>query len=264
MESVVSKDGTAIAFDRSGSGPALVLVDGALCYRASGPMAPLAKLLAPHFTVLTYDRRGRGDSGDTAPYAVEREVEDIDALIKAAGGQAFVYGISSGAGLALEAANRGLAVRKLALYEAPFIVDDTRAPVPADFVQQLEALVAADRRGDAVRLFMKAVGVPSLVVALMRFLPAWSRLTAIAHTLPYDMTIVLDNQRGRPLPVTRWTRAEAPTLVVAGGKSPAWMRNAMHALARVLPNAKHHTLEGQTHMVSAKALAPVLAEFFGA
>jgi pimeloyl-ACP methyl ester carboxylesterase len=218
--------------------------------------------MARHFTVYTYDRRGRGDSGDTAPYAVEREVEDIDALIKEAGGSAFVYGISSGAGLALEAANRGLAVRKLALYEAPFIVDDTREPIPADFVQQLERLLAADRRSDAVRLFMKAVGVPAFFVALMRFMPAWSKLKGVAHTLPYDLTIVSDNQRGRPLPVTRWTSATVPTLVVAGGKSPAWMRNAMQSLARVLPSAKHYTLEGQTHMVSAKALAPVLAEFF--
>jgi pimeloyl-ACP methyl ester carboxylesterase len=266
METVRSTDGTPIAFDRAGSGPAIILVDGALCYRASGPMAPLAKLLAPHFTVFTYDRRGRGDSGDTAPYAVEREVEDIDALIRAAGGSAFVFGISSGAALTLEAANRGLAVRikKLALYEAPFIVDDTRAPVPADFVRQLDRLLTAGRRGDAVRLFMKAVGVPTFFVALMRFMPAWSRLKAIAHTLPYDMTIVLDNQRGKPLPITRWTSSTAPTLVVAGSKSPAWMRNAMQALARVVPNAKHYTLDGQTHMVSAKALAPVLVEFFGA
>ena len=263
MEKVISKDGTVIAFDRVGSGPPLILVDGALCYRGSGPMAPLAALLAPHFTVFTYDRRGRGDSGDTAPYAVEREVEDIDALIKEAGGSAFVYGISSGAGLALEAANRGLVVRKLALYEAPFIVDDTRAPVPADVVQQLERLVAADRRSDAVRLFMKLVGVPAVFVALMRFMPAWSKLKGVAHTLPYDLTIVSDNQRGKPLPSTRWMATTVPTLVVAGGKSPAWMRNAMQSLARVLPSAKHYTLEGQTHMVSAKALAPVLAEFFG-
>ena len=263
MEKVISQDGTAIAFDRVGSGPPLILVDGALCYRGSGPMAPLAALLAPHFTVFTYDRRGRGDSGDTAPYAVEREVEDLDALIHEAGGSAFVYGISSGAGLALEAATRGLTVRKLALYEAPFIVDDTRAPVPADVVQQLERLVAADRRSDAVRLFMKLVGVPAVFVVLMRFLPAWSKLKAVAPTLPYDLTIVSDHQRGRPLPSTRWTAARMPTLVVAGGKSPAWMRNAMQALARVLPSAKHYTLEGQTHMVSAKALAPVLAEFFG-
>jgi pimeloyl-ACP methyl ester carboxylesterase len=263
MKKVFSKDGTPIAFDRVGSGPALILVDGALCYRGSGPMAPLAAQLAPHFTVFTYDRRGRGDSGDKAPYAVEREVEDIDALIKVAGGSALVCGISSGAALALEAANRGLIVRKLALYEAPFIVDDTRAPVPEDIVPQLQRLLDADRRSDAVRLFMKIVGVPAVFIALMRFMPAWSKLKGVAHTLPYDLTIVSDNQRGRPLPLTRWTSAKVPTLVVAGGKSPVWMRNAMQALARVLPSATHRTLEGQTHMVNAKALAPVLAEFFG-
>jgi pimeloyl-ACP methyl ester carboxylesterase len=124
MNTVLSRDGTAIAFDKSGVGPPLILVDGALCYRASGPSRSLAALLAEHFTVFTYDRRGRGESGDTAPYAVEREVDDIEALIEEAGGSAYVYGVSSGAALALEAANRGLAIEKLALYEAPFIVDD--------------------------------------------------------------------------------------------------------------------------------------------
>jgi pimeloyl-ACP methyl ester carboxylesterase len=262
MNKVLSKDGTPIGFDRSGKGPAVILVDGALCYRASGPMAPLAALLAEKFTVFTYDRRGRGDSGNTAPYAVEREVEDIEALIKEAGGSAYVYGISSGAALALEAANHGLAIKKLALYEAPFIVDDSRPPIPTDFVAQLKALVSADRRGDAVKLFMKLVGVPGIFIVMMRFMPAWKKLTGIAHTLPYDMTIVQDNQRGKPLPEKRWTSVTAPTLVVDGGKSPGWMRNGMRALAGVLPNAKLRTLEGQTHMVKPKALAPVLMEFF--
>jgi pimeloyl-ACP methyl ester carboxylesterase len=129
MNKTVSRDGTPIAFDRSGKGPALILVDGALCYRASGPSRPMAAVLAEHFTVITYDRRGRGDSGDTAPYAVEREVDDLDALIKETGEAAFVFGVSSGAALALEAANRGLAIKKLALYEAPFIVDDSRPKI---------------------------------------------------------------------------------------------------------------------------------------
>src|SRR5882762_5064638 len=162
MKKVLSKDGTPIAFDQTGNGPAVILVDGALCYRASGPSGSLAALLAQHFTVFTYDRRGRGDSGNTAPYAVEREVEDIEALIQEAGGSAFVYGISSGAALALEAANRGLAIRKLALYEAPFIVDDSRTPIPDDFLARLNGLIAADRRADAVRMFMGLVGVPGI------------------------------------------------------------------------------------------------------
>ncbi len=262
MQTVLSKDGAAIAFDKSGKGPPLILVYGALCYRASGPMGPLAALLAPHFTVFTYDRRGRGDSGDSAPYAVEREVEDIDALIQEAGGSAFVYGISSGAALALEAANRGLAIRKLALYEAPFIVDDSRPPIPDDYLARLNGLIASDRRGGAVRLFMKLVGVPAIFVAIMRFMPAWRKLKAVAHTLPYDITIVQDNQRGKPLPAKGWASVTAPTLVIAGGKSPAWMRHGMQALADVLPNARRHTLEGQTHMVDPKALAPALVEFF--
>ena len=262
MHRTVSKDGTPIAFDRSGSGPALILVDGALCYRASGPSGPLAALLAQHFTVFTYDRRGRGDSGNTSPYAVEREVEDIDALIKEAGGNAFVYGVSSGAVLALEAARRGLAITRLALYEAPFIVDDTRPPIPADFLARLNEAIASGRRTDAVKAFMKLVGVPAVFVALMRFLPAWPKLTAVAHTLPYDITLVQDYERGTPLPAGQWAVATMPALVMDGGKSPAWMRNAMRALAGVLPNATYRTLPGQTHMLSAKAVTPPLVEFF--
>ncbi len=200
MNTVQSKDGTLIAFDRAGSGPPLILVDGALCYRASGPMKPLSALLSPQFTVFTYDRRGRGESGDRPPYAIDREVEDLDALIAEAGGSAFVYGISSGAALSIEAARRGLAITRLALYEAPFIVDGSRPPIADDFVPRLNAMIAEGRRGDAVKLFMKLVGVPGFVVALMRFLPAWSRLTAVAHTLPYDLTIVRDNHKGKPLP----------------------------------------------------------------
>ena len=225
-------------------------------------MGPLAAALAPHFKVFTYDRRGRGDSGNTAPYAIEREVEDIEALIEEAGGSASVYGISSGAALALEAANRGLAIDRLALYEAPFIVDASRPPVPADVVAQLDELVASDRRSDAVRLFMRLVGVPTVFVALMRLMPAWSKLTAVAHTLPYDMTIVKDNQRGNPLPARRWASVKVPTLVMDGGKSPAWIRNAMRALGEVLPNTQRLTLDGQNHMIKAAPLAPVLTEFF--
>lgn len=169
-------------------------------------MGPLAAKLAEHFTVFTYDRRGRGESGDTLPCAVEREVEDIDALIKAAGGSAFVFGLSSGAALALEAANHGLAVTRLALYEAPFIVDDTRSPLGPDFLLRLKALIAADRRADAVRLFLTAVQVPAIFIFLMRFMPAWSKLKGVAHTLVYDITIVEANQRGAALPATAGRR----------------------------------------------------------
>jgi pimeloyl-ACP methyl ester carboxylesterase len=218
---VTSKDGTPIAYDRTGDGPPLILVDGALSDRAGSPNGPLAQLLAERFTVYTYDRRGRGDSGDTRPYAVEREVEDIDALIAEAGGSAHLY----------------------------------RA--------QLEHRVASDRRRDTVRLFMSTgARVPRVFVALMRLMPAWSRMKATAHTLPYDATVMGDSQRGKPLPEDRWASVTVPTLVVGGGKSPAWLRNAVGALAERLPSARHRTLEGQTHLVKPKVLAPVLTEFF--
>ena len=239
----------------------MILVDGALCYRALGSSRPLAKLLAQHFTVFTYDRRGRGDSGDTAPYAVEREVEDIEALVNEAGGVAFIWGISSGAVLALEATNRLTGIKKVALYEAPFIVDDSHPATKDDWVRINEA-VATNRRNDAVKFFLKLVGLPALFVALMRLMPVWSKLKAVVHTIPYDGAIVQDNQRGKPLPANRWTCVTVPTLVMDGGKSPGWIRQANRSLANVLPNAKHCTLEGQTHMVKAEALAPTLVEFF--
>jgi pimeloyl-ACP methyl ester carboxylesterase len=263
MNSVISKDGTHIAYDKLGEGSPLVLVGGAFNTRTFGPNGGLAPLLAEHYTVINYDRRGRGDSTDTAPYSVGREIDDIQALIEAAGGSAYVFGISSGAALALEAANRGLPIAKLALYEAPFVVDDTRAPVPDDYFERLQAMVASDRRSDAIRLFMRqGVGVPAVFVAMMRIMPAWSKLKAVAPTVIYDAAIVDDYQKGRPLPTDRWTSVTMPTLVAVGGKSPDWMRHAMSGLAQVLPNAEHRTLEGQTHIVKPEALAPVLVEFF--
>lgn len=262
MERVFSKDGTFIAFERTGSGPAVILIDGALCHRKFGPSKSIAALLSRHFTVYTYDRRGRGDSGNTLPYAVEREIEDIQALIGVAGGSASLFGLSSGAALALEAANHGLALQKLALFEAPFIVDGSRPPIPDDYLARLNGLLSQGRRGDAVQLFMKLVGVPSVFIALSRLMPAWSKLKAVAHTIPYDITIVQENQRGKPLPAQRWSHIKVPTLVVDGGKSPQWMRHAMHSLAGVLPNAELRTLEGQTHMVKPQVLVPVLAQFY--
>lgn len=263
MKTATSADGTRIAYDELGKGPPLILVGGALNTRSFGPNGSLVPLLAERFNVIHYDRRGRGDSGDTPSWAVEREIEDLDALIDATGGSACVYGISSGAGLALEAASRGLAIEKLAIYEAPFIVDDSRPPLADDYLARLQGLVESDRRGDALRMFMReGVGLPRVFVALMRVMPAWSQLKAAAHTLPYDAAIVFDYQKGRPLPAEHWSSATMPTLVAVGGKSSDSMRNAMQALADVLPNAKHRTLDGQTHLVKAEALAPVLIEFF--
>ncbi|MEU7743636.1 alpha/beta hydrolase [Nonomuraea sp. NPDC049158] len=263
MDKVTSKDGTQIAYDRIGQGPAVILVDGAMCHRAAGPNPALAKELARGFTVYTYDRRGRGDSGDTAPFSPEREIEDLAALVEEAGGTAFLYGISSGAALAMAAVESGLPVSKVAVYEAPFVVDDSRPPIPDDYVRQLEEMVATGRQGQAVAYFMrKGVNLPGALVAMMRFMPAWSGMKAIVNTLLYDVAFVADYERGKPLPATPWASVKIPTLVICGGKSPVWMRNGMRAWADVLPNAEHHTLDGQTHIVKASALAPVLEGFF--
>jgi pimeloyl-ACP methyl ester carboxylesterase len=262
MNTTRSTDGTAIAYETCGDGPPLILVDGALCYREMGPSRALAKVLSEHFTVITYDRRGRGESADIARYSVEREIEDLAAVIAAAGGSAYVCGISSGAVLALDAAARGLPITALALYEPPFIVDDSRPPRAADYLEQLNALLASNRRGDAVRLFMRQVGMPAPLVSLMRFMPAWGKLKRVAHTLPYDGEIMGDTQLGRPLPAARWPGTKVKTLVIVGGKSPAFFHNGTRMLADLLPNAEHRVLDGQTHMVKAKVLAPVLVDHF--
>lgn len=261
---VVSKDGTAIAYTRTGAGRPVVLVDGALNDRAlNGPNPRLAAVLGSDCTVFTYDRRGRGESGDTPPRTIEREVEDLEAIIEAAGGSANVYGISSGGALALEAAKRLSSITRLALYELPFVVDDSRAPIPSEFAVHLGELAAAEERSEALRYFFTAgIGLPRAMVAMMRLLPAWSKLKALAHTLPDDAQLIGDAGSGAPLRSERWANVTIPTLVLAGGKSPAWMRNAMCSLADVLPNADHAELAGQTHLVKPKALAPVLGEFF--
>ncbi|TWD79157.1 pimeloyl-ACP methyl ester carboxylesterase [Kribbella amoyensis] len=264
MEKTTSKDGTTIAYDRAGSGPAVVLVDGALCSRAQGPMPELAAELKSRFTVYNYDRRGRGDSGDTAEYSVEREIEDLAAVIEAAGGSAYVYGTSSGAALSLRAASAGVPIAKLAVFEAPFVVDASRRQIPPTWVADLRALVAEDRRGDAVKYFMtKGVGLPGIVVALMQLMPAWKPMKAVAHTLPYDAEVVGANGFGQPLDQAQFAGIEQPVLVVGGGKSPAWMRTSVRAVAAAVPGAVHREIPGQNHMIKATAIAPVLAEYFG-
>jgi pimeloyl-ACP methyl ester carboxylesterase len=264
MSMVQSSDGTPIAYTKSGNGPALILVDGAFCYREFGPSAKLARELEPHFTVYSYDRRGRGQSGDTEPYAVDREVEDIAALVEEAGGSAFVYGISSGAALALEAADHVPGIEKVAAYEPPFVVEQSGPVLPDDFLPTLNEHVAANRRGEAAKMFMRHVGTPRIAIAVMQLLPVWKKLKAVAHTLPYDMEILRDESRGEPIPAGRWGSVTAPTLMMSGGKSDDWMQNSARAVADALPNADYRTIEGQNHMLKAKAIAPVLVEFFGA
>jgi pimeloyl-ACP methyl ester carboxylesterase len=256
---VTSPDGTRIAYEVTGTGPALVLVDAALCRRAMGPARPLAKHLAGSFTVHAYDRRGRGDSAPgRSAYHPDREIDDLAAVIGAAGGHAHVFGSSSGAALALEAANRGVAIDRMAVYEAPFIVDDTHAPNDPALGERTSRLVDEGRRGDAVRLFLRTVGMAAPMLAVMRLLPVWRKLTAVADTLPHDYEIVLGRQQGRPLPGGVYDGVAAPTLVIAGGKSPAYMRNAQAAIADALPDGRLETLPGQTHMIKAKVTAPVV------
>jgi pimeloyl-ACP methyl ester carboxylesterase len=259
---VTSADGTRIGYEATGSGPALVLVDGALCHRTMGPSRGLAQALADRFTVYVYDRRGRGESGaGTTPYDLAREVEDLNAVIGAAGGHAHVAGVSSGAVLALEAARQGAPVDRLAVYEAPFIVDGTRPANDPRLPEQVGAMVADGRRGHAVRTFMRTVGVPAPFILLMRLMPTWKQLTGVAHTLPYDLSFVIEHQQGRPLPAGYYDTVAAETLVLAGGKSPEYMRNGQAAIAAAVPAARLETLPGQTHMVKPQAVAPVLGDF---
>ena len=257
----VSADGTPIAYEVRGSGPALVIVDGALCQRVMGPSRPLAERLASRFTVHVYDRRGRGDSGaGHTSYRPEREIEDLAAVISAAGGHAHVLGASSGAALALRAARAGLPIDRMALYEAPFIVDDSHAPHDPELGRRTQELVDAGRRGDAVRLFLRTVGVPGPMLALMRLLPVWKKLSAAAPTLPHDYAIVLDHQQGRPIPDGEYGDVSQPTLVIVGGKSPTYLKNSQAAISDALPAGRLVELPGQTHLVKAKMTAPVVAD----
>lgn len=263
LNTIRSKDGTQIAFDRRGEGPALVLVGAALQTRRGQGVDELADRLKDRFAVYSYDRRGRGDSGDTPPYATEREIEDLEAVVAEAGGSAYAVGGSSGGVVALDAAGHGVGLTKLALYEPPFIVDGSRPPVPDDYVEQLEARIAAGRPGDAVEYFMTAaIGMPAEMVAGMRESPMWPGMEAVAHTISYDGRFMQGTMSGRSLPAERWASVTAPVLVLDGGASPPWLHTAAQALADLLPRGQNATLEGQTHAVATEVLAPALLEFF--
>jgi pimeloyl-ACP methyl ester carboxylesterase len=256
METVTSRDGTTIAFDRHGQGPPVVLVSGGSVDRTSN--AALAEALATDFTVLNYDRRGRGPSGDTPPYAIEREIEDIEAVIEAARAEVGLYGSSSGAVLAMYSAKAGLPIAKLAMWEPPYIPGGFPPP-PEDQVEQYERMVAEGRRGDAVEYFMsKVVGLPPEFVEGAKQQPFWAATEALAHTLAYDARIMSDYR----IPVDRAASVKIPTLVIAGGADMPWMRDTAAALAGALPQGETRFLEGQGHDVDPAVLAPVLVEFF--
>jgi pimeloyl-ACP methyl ester carboxylesterase len=232
-----------------------------MCYRASGPARGLATALADTCTVYLYDRRGRGDSGDTPPWSPAREIEDLAALLTAAGGTAYLLGCSSGAVLAADAAHRLPGVLGLVLYEPPFIVDDTHAPRPEAFLAETEALLATGDTGGAVRKFLRSVDMPGFAVRILSLLPPFRKIKAVAHTLPYDLRILGDTGRGVPLDPARWSQVSAPAIVLDGGKSPRYMRNAAQALSQALPKAEYRTLPGQTHIVKAAAVAPAVRDF---
>ena len=255
MSRVLSKDGTPIAYQRTGQGPPLILVDGALCSRAFGPMPKLAPLLAERFTVYAYDRRGRGESGDRPPYAKERELEDIAALIEEAGGAASLLGLSSGAALALEAAASGLPISGVVAYEPPYVDDGGTA----DHEARLRELIDAGDRGGAVRYFMRSmVGVPAPVVVMMQAMPwIWRKMKAVAHTLPYDAAVM---SRFR-VPAARLAAIRVPTLAMHGSKTDPRLVRATAAVAAAIPGARHRTLPGQTHNVSPAVLTPAVVEF---
>jgi pimeloyl-ACP methyl ester carboxylesterase len=252
---VTSSDGTTIAFEQVGEGPPLVLVDPAAGFRGFGPMGELADALAPRFSVFRYDRRGRGESTDTLPYAVEREVEDLQAVIEAAGGSAFVHGFSSGAVLAMHAAAQGLPMPKLTLLEPPLSFDEPRSEAPDPLEREVAELVAAGRRGDAVEHFNRAIGVPDEYLVGMREAPYWPALEALAHTLVYDCII----PRTMTVPTMRSIRT--PTLVVASEGTDerllAWGRQ----LSETMPNATFHSLPGEWHGVPADVLARAMTQF---
>jgi pimeloyl-ACP methyl ester carboxylesterase len=255
-----SKDGTAIAYTSAGRGPALVIVDGALCSRAFGPSKRLAARLSAHFTVYTYDRRGRGGSGDTPPYAPAREIDDIAALVRQAGGSAALLGLSSGAALALQAASDVRGITKVVAYEPPY-VDDSGQRGGDRYEAALQRFIAGGDRGGAVKYFMRdMVGVPAPFVVIMRLMPwIWRKLEAVAHTLPYDAAVMTDFR----IPRARLTSVGVPVLMMNGSKTAPRLRDAARAIAETIPGARYRELAGQTHNVNPGVLAPVVAEFAG-
>ncbi|MEU6886979.1 alpha/beta hydrolase [Streptomyces viridosporus] len=253
---ILSRDGTSLAYESAGRGAAVVLVSGAMSTGAT--VAPLAAPLSERFRVVVYDRRGRGASGDTAPYAVEREVEDLAALVEAVGGEASLYGVSSGGALALRAAASGLPVRHVAVYETPYATSEEDLRERAEYTERLTAALAEGRRGDAVELFLRLTGLDEAVIESARQSPMWAGMETIAPSLAYDDAVMGDGS----VPEELLASIRVPVLAVAGDGSPAWMRQAARAIADAVPRGAYRVLEGQTHMADPDVLAPVLAGFF--
>ncbi|MEO6604013.1 MAG: alpha/beta hydrolase [Aeromicrobium sp.] len=257
---MTSADGTRIAFQVDGKGPPLVLIDGGLAHRALGLSPGLRKTLNDRFSIYSYDRRGRGESGPGAtPHTVDREVEDLSAVIGATGGRANVFGHSAGAALALEAARRGAPVLRMVCYEAPFILDASHPADDPDFLRHLQELVDNEQRGEAVALFFRLMEVPAPIRLLVRMLPLWKKLTAVAHTLPYEFALLTAFRQQAPLPVGYYDSVAVETLMISGDNSYQYMRNAQPLIAAALPHGRVKTLKGQGHDVKPKAVAPLIA-----
>jgi pimeloyl-ACP methyl ester carboxylesterase len=263
MQTVTSSDGTTIAYGRYGDGPAVILVGGAMSYRRFKKYVQISEALADRCTVINYDRRGRGDSGEAGPVSVQREVDDIAALIGAVGGHASLFGWSSGGALAVRAAAADIGVERLVAYETPFMVDPGLKFPTRDYSERLDELVAAGEQRRAAKHFMRnAIGMPGPLVTVMSLLPMFMGFAATAHTLPFDWAALgPHNMYGSPLQAAEWAGVTCPTLVAYGAKSPASLQNGSRALAEVLPNASLRELEGQTHNISVKAIVPLLTEF---
>ncbi|MDB5088660.1 MAG: Pimeloyl-ACP methyl ester carboxylesterase [Mucilaginibacter sp.] len=258
MNTVISKDGTKIAYNQNGNGPVVILVDGAFCSKDFGPMTGIVPLLSKSFTVISYDRRARGESGDTKPYAVEREIEDINALINVSGGAASLFGISSGAILCIKAVAYGLNIHKLAVLEPPFVgnKDNKR---PADAVQQLNLMIAAGEQGSAVKFYLrKVIGLPAIIVFILRLTPNWPKMKAIANSLPYDAAVCGDFN----MPKEQVASITIPTIAIDSKQSPNFLRDAVQVMASALTNGKRVSLKGKPHDVPPKILVPALTDFY--
>ncbi|TDC48865.1 alpha/beta hydrolase [Jiangella ureilytica] len=265
MSTVTSKDGTTIAFDAVGSGRPLIMIDGATAYRAVNPLnAQTGELLADEFRTYAYDRRGRGESTDTAPYAIEREIEDVAALVEdAGGGPAVIFGWSSGGVLALDVAASGLVpVSHVAVFEPPFVVDDTRPPLPSDYVEKLDAAVAAGDPGEAVAIFMTdASGGSREDVEGLKQSDFWPIMLGIAPTIAYDGRIMGTTMSGNPLPADRWASITVPVLAMHGIDTWPTLIPGPKALAELLPTATLKPVPGENHATTPEVLAPTLREF---
>ncbi|SMP65960.1 alpha/beta fold hydrolase [Anoxynatronum buryatiense] len=258
MRITTSKDGTKLAYDVEGSGSPLIYITGATCFRKFKPIEKDVKVFASKFTVYSYDRRGRGDSGNTLPYSSEREIEDIEAMIDAAGGQAYLYGHSSGAILALEAAMRlKHKVLKVILYDLPYVHDDEEADEFRRLGLRIEALLENKEHSAAIKAFLHGIGMPKAFSLLLPLFPGWKTMKELAPTLAYDIFIAKDYP-----PIEKVAQINIPVFIITGEKSPAGMREVNSKVAEAIPNAEFTLLKGQDHMVDARALLPIFTTYF--